>query len=960
MGMKKRIAAVLMGFMLIGSVSEAVYGAESLIPIETVVTEVTEIEKESEVSEDTDESIAAEQQESEIVEESADISAEILQEGGLLKHEDISTFEKVEGYQTFSLDTATYDKVEEAVLEALDNFSERCNLSAYNIPTSQIGSVFGEILNTNPRYFYVSGRYGYNYNTSTGMVHELIIGYTYTKEQAAPMLEKYDAAINTALSGISPSWSVMEKTLYLNDYLACSCAYDTTFAADHIYSSYGALVNKVAVCQGYALAYLELANALGIPCEVVTSDSLNHAWNMIQLNGNYYQLDVTWNDPIYDLLGYAGHQFFLKSTNYFKSAEGEHLAAADWEVTGGWQESYAADTSYDAAIWNHCDRGFDYINGYWYSFDQMSDCITRYSCNGTNMTEVADVMAVNDYWYKWGDTCYTVDSYVGTGAFGGKYYYSTTNSIYELNLDTMTTSCIYTLPEEQKEVGYIYGMVVEPSGALKYYLAKQRDNTGAVYQAATLTKTETASNTYQVAFASNGGTGNTMSNLSGCKANQYYKLPKCTYKRAGYKFIGWNTNADGSGTAYADNAAIVNLTNQNGGTVTLYAQWKLKEYTITYVLSGGKNHKSNPATYNVNSEFTLKEPTHEEYIFGGWFTDTSFTNEVTKINKGTTGNLVLYAGWLQSTNYYNIKFNGNGHTSGSTKGMSDCLYGKEYTLTANGFKKKGYTFDGWNTKKDGSGTSYKDKASVKNLTQVNDATVTLYAQWKKTKYKITYNLDGGTNSSKNPSKYYITTSTITLKNPSKKGYSFKGWYSDKKFKNKVTKIKKGSTGDVTLYAKWSANKYTIKFNGNGSTSGKMKNMTSCKYGTSYQLTKNSYKKKGYTFAGWNTKKDGSGKSYDNKEKVKKLTSKNGGNVTLYAQWKKTKYTISYNLKGGKNNSKNPSKYYVTTSTIKLKNPTKKGYKFVGWYSDSKYKKKVTQIKKGSTGNIKLYAKWKKK
>ena len=84
------------------------------------------------------------------------------------------------------------------------------------------------------------------------------------------------------------------------------------------------------------------------------------------------------------------------------------------------------------------------------------------------------------------------------------------------------------------------------------------------------------------------------------------------------------------------------------------------------------------------------------------------------------------------------------------------------------------------------------------------------------------------------------------------------------------------------------------------------------------------------------------------------------NITLYAQWKLTKYKITYKLNGGKNAKKNPTAYTYKTSTIKLKNPTRKGYVFKGWYLDKKFKKKVTVINKGSSGNKTLYAKWKKK
>lgn len=228
-----------------------------------------------------------------------------------------------------------------------------------------------------------------------------------------------------------------------------------------------------------------------------------------------------------------------------------------------------------------------------------------------------------------------------------------------------------------------------------------------------------------------------------------------------------------------------------------------------------------------------------------------------------------------------VTYNGNGATSGKMSkqtGYRDSII----TLKNNAFKKTGYSFAGWNTKKNGKGKSYTNKQKVSSFT----GTVTLYAQWERPTYKITYKLDGGKNNKSNPATYKKTTKTITLKNATKTGYTFKGWYSDKNFKNKVTSIKKGSTGNKTLYAKWEANKYTIKFNGNGSTGGKMSSLTNCKYGKSYKLTANKFKKSGYTFVGWNTKKNGSGKTYKNKQSIKNLTSKNGGTVTLYAQWMK--------------------------------------------------------------------------
>ena len=147
--------------------------------------------------------------------------------------------------------------------------------------------------------------------------------------------------------------------------------------------------------------------------------------------------------------------------------------------------------------------------------------------------------------------------------------------------------------------------------------------------------------------------------------------------------------------------------------------------------------------------------------------------------------------------------------------------------------------------------------------------------------------------------------------------------------------------------------YKITFKSNGGK-GSMSKQSMVK-GVSTAISKNKFSKKYYTFAGWNTKANGKGKSYKNKQKIK-LTK----NITLYAQWKLTKYKITYKLNGGKNAKKNPTAYTYKTSTFKLKNPTRKGYVFKGWYLDKKFKKKVTVINKGSSGNKTLYAKWKKK
>lgn len=461
--------------------------------------------------------------------------------------------------------------------------------------------------------------------------------------------------------------------------------------------------------------------------------------------------------------------------------------------------------------------------------------------------------------------------------------------------------------------------------------------------------------------------GRTRTDISGAQIS----IPKLTYNgkeqyvqpvvTLGDKRLIEGTDYELSGTYSAVEAGSYKVAISGIGMYTgvVYADYQIAkaekqpETTITYNANGGKNA---PAAQKKTSGKTLTlsktKPTRTGYTFQGWATNKTATTATYKAGDSfkTDKNITLYAVWKANT--YKIAFNKNGG-SGSLSKVS-CTYGKSATLPANKFTRSGYKFLGWNTKKNGSGTSYANKVGVKNLTSTNGKTVTLYAQWgkgvtvtynansgkvskkskkvyhksaygtlatptkkrytfagwytkksggskitsktkvskksnhtlyahwTKTKYKITYYLNGGKNNVKNPSGYYETTATITLKNPTKTGYTFKGWYSDSKFKKKVTKIKKGSTGARKFYAKWAANTYTVRYNSNGGT-GSMADTTSMKYGTSYKLRTNTFKRSGYVFAGWATSSDGK-VVYTDGVSVKNLVSSNGAVKTLYAKW----------------------------------------------------------------------------
>ena len=237
------------------------------------------------------------------------------------------------------------------------------------------------------------------------------------------------------------------------------------------------------------------------------------------------------------------------------------------------------------------------------------------------------------------------------------------------------------------------------------------------------------------------------------------------------------------------------------------------KYKITYKLNGGKNNVSNPTLYTKNtSTITLKNPTKKGYFFKGWYTDPDYTERILRIEKGSKGNVTLYAKWKAKT--YNIKFYDNGAdlASPTMKNMSNLKYGKKYSLYDNRYTRKGYLFICWNTKADGSGDSFSDGEDIKSLCSKDKGTVKLYAQW------------------------FMKT-------------------------------------------------YTVQFYGNGSTGGSMTGLKNVPCYRPIRLTKNSFVKKGYKFVGWNTKADGSGKSYTDWQRGT-FSNTHGAKIRLFAQWEK--------------------------------------------------------------------------
>ena len=476
---------------------------------------------------------------------------------------------------------------------------------------------------------------------------------------------------------------------------------------------------------------------------------------------------------------------------------------------------------------------------------------------------------------------------------------------------------------------------------------------------------------YTVVFDPNGGTGNLTPQT--IAYNTSAALSANTFTRTGYSFAGWNTAANGTGTAYADKASYL----MSSKSVTLYAQWTANSYAVTFDANNGAGTMTPQSiVFGSSAALSANSFTRTGYSFTGWNTasggtGTSYADKAS-FTMSTTG-ATLYAQWTTLPTY-TVSYQGNTSTSGSPPSDANAyLTGATVTVLGNtgSLAKTGSTFVGWNTQAGGGGTSYSAAATF----AMGSANVTLYAQWT-TLPTYTVSYQGNTSTSGSPpsdANAYLTGATVTVLGNTgslaKTGSTFVGWNTQAggggTSYSAAATFAMGSA-NVTLYAQWTTlPTYTVSYQGNTSTSGSPPSDANA-YLTGATVTvlgnTGSLANTGSTFAGWNTQAGGGGTSYASGDTF----AMGSANVTLYAQWTTLPtYTVSY--QGNTSTSGSPpsdANAYLQGATVTVLGNTgslaKTGSTFVGWNTQAggggtSYSAAAT-FPMGSA-NVTLYAQW---
>lgn len=619
------------------------------------------------------------------------------------------------------------DKFRDYLFEEFYNSKAKISIASYKIPYNQtmFDALWALKEDEMLEIFHVASFEVYSDNQQR-YIDYIKPKYTYSASKYKAMIENVQASAENLLKGIKGNSALgeVEKALLLHDRLALLCDYDYAnllngTLSDNVYNMYGALVDKKAVCQGYAEAYDYLLESVGIKSEICISNALNHAWNIVTIGGAKYHVDVTWDDPVtnksWDVQGEVLHNNFLLSSNalYYGVNGSNGHKAYDYETT-------PKSTKYDNAFWQCSDTAFQLIDNEIYYIDNDKSALKRYSDKFTLVT----IDDASDKWVGYSNNYSRLTS-------DGKYlYFSTAKHFY--GYDTQTTDLVRLYTPSLKSNYSIYGFEYVGNDFIYDVNTSPNFDSNYTYRynfefdiapptlKATSTYGATASQTITLTMEDNSGiAGYWLGNNKDYTLNKYYPTnsKKVTIKVTNpgtYYMVVKDVFGNVSEKMHYFVYSKITL-NANGGTVSPKYVVSINNYSVK-----------------------LPTPTKPGYIFKGWATSKNAKSGVTSIKP--TANKTYYAIWKANTSIALYKVNGkltcykNGkiykgntivkysgkyyHVNGGkwVKDTTLVKYGKDYIYVKNGLKNTANTL-----------VKYKNKLyHVKNGKWVKDTAIVKY------------------------------------------------------------------------------------------------------------------------------------------------------------------------------------------------------------------------------------------
>ncbi len=259
--------------------------------------------------------------------------------------------ELLEYFTTLIMPLATDEDIKnawDAMTAAMVNWEKEVDLSGFHLTEEDMKRIWPDVAQDNPDLFYVLDGTYYT-STANGIVEKCV--FTYNPQYDQSSVAEYRTAIDRAFSEVIGNHMTDEqKATALHDYLVQHMIYDQN-ANNNLgiekRNAYEALVNGIGVCQGYTLAYAALLKTAGIEVDYCKSKSMNHIWNYVKLDGNWYHADLTYDDATAASqtgeTGYVKHDYFLLSDfamqGKSRTWDSNHITCADTKYDNSWHKT---------------------------------------------------------------------------------------------------------------------------------------------------------------------------------------------------------------------------------------------------------------------------------------------------------------------------------------------------------------------------------------------------------------------------------------------------------------------------------------------------------------------------------------------------------------------------------------------------------------------------------------------
>lgn len=306
-------------------------------------------------------------------------------------------------------------------------YGQKVDISDHKLTEAQLEEVYYRLKYEGRLPWYASNEYTYYYSELTG----LILGFEPILQEVDRL--RYEQEVSSILAAcVFEGMEDYEKALALHDHLVLRTAYDERYEKN---TGYQLLFDGETVCAGYAELYQDLLLRIGIPCLQVESESMDHVWNLVQLDGSWYHVDLTWADPAPNQQGLVDHSYFLKTDDEYKNAEEPHE---------GWETDITCATPFPDAFWADIPSGILYTDAdtcYYLREKELSNRLIRRTDKETVLyTEKKSYIDIGQ-----GDYSYF---HTGLSLRGGRLWLSSLKEVFSLDLRGKDKQTFYTHPNK--------------------------------------------------------------------------------------------------------------------------------------------------------------------------------------------------------------------------------------------------------------------------------------------------------------------------------------------------------------------------------------------------------------------------------------------------------------------------------------------------------------------------------